>query len=298
MFTKMLFLFLSLFSIIQLCAQEYEPIIKEGSFWDIKTIDTTVEGCEYFNSLKRIQVATDTLINNKTYKKLKAAFLKDSNNSIDCISEPFYIDLDDFTFIENTFLREDTTEKKLYLLTNSFTANYLEEYTISDFSLSIGDQIVNYYGYNNTENKLLITDIVVNSESKKVFHTSDGSYYTEGIGRNEGNLNIYFNLVDGTYERLYCYGNDQNQNNCATVLSTESNNVSTIAAYPNPIKNILTIQNPENSTIKIFSITGSLLKTEKNKTDIQIDLSTFKAGVYILEISNLTGKKTSKILKI
>lgn len=295
--TKLFSLFLFIIINLQLFSQEYDPIIKEDAFWDIKTIIPN-GGCQYFESLKRIQIDGDTIINSKTYKKLKSALLKDINNLTECISEPFYIDVNDFTSIDDTYLREDTTEKKLYILTNSLSTDHLEEYTVCDFSLNIGDPLLNYFGYDNTQHELLITDITTNSENKKVFYTNDGSYYTEGIGRNEGNLNIYFNLVDGTYERIHCYGNAQNQSNCATVLSTNKYELSSLKIFPNPAKNILTIQNTEDITLKIYSITGSLLKTIKSKTNLEIDISSFKSGIYVLKISNLTGKKTSKILKL
>lgn len=216
--------FLILVSILittkQFC-QEYEPVIKEGSFWDIKTT-VFASSCSTsdIESIKRIQIAGDTIINNMTYKKLKSAFLQDDDDTDPCFIPPLYVNENNFTPIEDSYLRENINERKLYILTNSITGNTLEEYTVCDFSLNIGDKIDNYFGFNNNEvgNELIVDDIKLDENDRKVFYLNDGSYYTEAIGRNEGNLNIYFNLVDGTYETLYCFGNALNQNNCAAVV--------------------------------------------------------------------------------
>lgn len=296
--------FLILVSILltskQFC-QEYESVIKEGSFWDIKTT-VFASSCSSsdIESIKRIQIAGDTIINNMTYKKLKSAFLQDDNDTDPCFIPPLYVNENNFTPIEDCYLRENINERKLYILTNSITVNTLEEYTVCDFSLNIGDKIDNYFGFNNNEvgNELIVDDIKLDENNRKVFYLNDGSYYTEAIGRNEGNLNIYFNLVDGTYETLYCFGNALNQNNCATVLSIEKNELSSLKIFPNPVDDFLMIKNTDDITIKIYSLNGSLLKTVKTKSNLEIDVSSFSSGIYILEFLNYNSKSRGKIIKL
>ena len=59
------YLFLSLlFYTITFSAQDYDPVIKDGSFWDVSADHN---GCAF---VKRIIISNDTLINNKVYKKL------------------------------------------------------------------------------------------------------------------------------------------------------------------------------------------------------------------------------------
>lgn len=287
-----------LFSLIHLhlFSQDYIPILKEGSFWDIKTSVIT-NLCTYsdIESIKRIQIDGDTIINNKTYKKLKSVSLEDSDSSDSCFLPPLYFNSNNFTSIKNRYLREDNNDKKLYILTNMID-NSFKEYTVCDFNLNIGDTLENYFGFNNSEHKLIVDDIKIDAQNRKVFYINDGSYYTEGIGRNEGNLNIYLNLIDGTFDRLYCWGNSENLNNCATVLSTDQHLLSSIKIYPNPVNDVLHIENTEEITLKIYTTTGKLLKNTTSKKDLKIDISSYKKGIYILEISTTTSQKTSKIL--
>lgn len=297
--TKILFILFFTFFNLQLFSQDYEPTLKEGSFWDMKTT-VFVSLCNSSNieSIKRIQIDGDTIIQNKTYKKLKSVSIEDNNPSDPCFLPPFYFNTDNFTSIENMYLRESVDEKKLYILTNLISNDDLIEYTVCDFSLSIGDTLENYLGFGNTETQLIVDDIKTDENNKKVYYLNDGSFYTEGIGRNEGNLNIYFNLVDGNYQRLLCNGNAQNQNNCATVLSTNTYDLSSIKIFPNPVEDILTIQNTEKITLKIYGTNGSLLKTKTANSNLEIDISSFSSGLYFLEISNLSSREKRKFIKI
>lgn len=90
-------------------------------------------------------------------------------------------------------------------------------------------------------------------------------------------------------------------NNCNITLNSPEfldTRLQQLKIYPNPVKDILTIQNTEKSTVKIYSITGSLLKTITTKTAVDIDISSFKNGIYIIEVSGVRRSKRSKILKI
>jgi hypothetical protein len=275
-----------LFFSSQLFSQDYEPIIKDGSFWDIKT--------EYFSGtkeFKRIQVDGEIEINNKIYTKLKQATIQVSDNS----SQPqFKIDIDNFYEIDYVYLREDVNQKKLYIFDN----NQNKEFVLCDFNLKIGDEIDNYYGHQSEDSNVTIIDISLDENNKKVFQTNQGVSYTEGIGKSDNNLTSYINTVDGFTETVFCNGNAENQNDCATVLNTNNYDLSSINTYPNPVKNILTIQNTENITIKIYSIKGSLLKTKSSSTNLKIDISAFSNGIYLLEVSNSTSKERRKLIKI
>lgn len=163
--------------------------------------------------------------------------------------------------------------------------------------MNIGDSIENYYSYQSEDISVEIIDITTNSNNKKVFHTNQGVNYTEGIGKSDNNLMPYIHTIDGFSETVVCNGNAENPNDCATVLSTEENELSSIKIFPNPVKDILNIKNTDNVILKIFSINGSLLKSLTSKSDLKVNVSSFRSGVYILEISNLRGKRIYKILK-
>ncbi|RCS27639.1 T9SS C-terminal target domain-containing protein [Polaribacter sp. WD7] len=216
--TTLLFLLLITFLNFKLYSQDYEPMLKEGSFWDMKTFVITSTCPENVETLNRIQIAGDTLIKGKLYKKLKYVLLEDKTDNV-CITPPYFYNPKNFIPIKDKFIREDINEKRLYILTK-LENDFFEEFTVCDFSLNIGDELENYFGYDNSnpDLKLVVEDIKTDKSNQKVFYLNDGSYYTEGIGKNGGNLNIYHNLVDGTYERVYCSGNLANPNDCATRL--------------------------------------------------------------------------------
>lgn len=278
---------------------DYEPILKEGSFWDIKEESWDISTSSDIKCIrrKRIQVNGDTIINNMTYKKLKHTYFVETNG-LCTLKTPYTINEFDFKPIKHTFLREDISKKTLYILPEINYNNNFKEFILCDFNLKIGDTLKNYYWNDeNIEYTITITAININENNKKVFHTSSGHTFTEGIGRNDSNLTPYNVIFEGFIESVSCFGNNQNQNSCA-VLSTNKYNLSTLKIFPNPVENILKIKNTENISIKIFSVNGSQLLKTTSKSDLEIDVSSFSPGIYILEISTKLGKRKSKILKL
>ncbi len=72
-----------------------------------------------------------------------------------------------------------------------------------------------------------------------------------------------------------------------------------IKAYPNPTKDWIVIEGlNDNSTINVYSATGSLIKQQFSGTNNQIDLSTFPNGLYLLEIRSGNQRTTRMINKI
>jgi Secretion system C-terminal sorting domain len=72
--------------------------------------------------------------------------------------------------------------------------------------------------------------------------------------------------------------------------------------YPNPVQNMVSIETPSSyakGTIKIMSVTGLLVYTTGIKEPImQVDMSQFASGTYIVEIRAVTGEKQQKKLSI
>jgi len=296
---KLLFILVFTLLNLPLLSQEYEPILKEGSFWDIKEESWDFGRSSEITCIrrKRIQVNGDTIINTNTYKKLKHAYFAETNGPC-TVQTPNVINESDFKSIDNLFLREDISKKILYILAKTSDNNF-KEFTLCDFNLKIGDTLKNYYwNEENVENIIIISDIKTNENNRSVFYTSSGHTYTEGIGRNDNNLVPYNLISEGLIESLFCFGNEENQNSCETILSTENYTLSTIKVFPNPVKDILSIQNTENITIKIYSINGSLLKTKTSNTNLEVDISSFSSGLYFLEISNLSSREKRKFIKI
>lgn len=78
-------------------------------------------------------------------------------------------------------------------------------------------------------------------------------------------------------------------------------------AYPNPIKDIVTIQLQSTIAgdiqVKLYNILGVQVKVwdpiylSQGDQQIRLDLSWIKTGVYILKITNQAGKICSQVLK-
>ena len=71
-----------------------------------------------------------------------------------------------------------------------------------------------------------------------------------------------------------------------------------INIFPNPVKDILTIENIENSKIMIYDISGKTVYLKQtNNNNEKINLSEFNRGVYFITISNNEEIITKKIVK-
>lgn len=275
-------------------AQDYDPILKGGSFWDIK--ESWWTGYAVCSEYNRVQVDGDTIINGVTYKKLKSAPLQDQNGETYCIEEPLFIDNNDFTPITDYFLREDVDEKRLYILTE-YHSGMLEEFTVCDFSLEVGDEMVNYYAP--LDNIDLFVDVIeTTSDNRKKYIMSDGSSYVEGIGKSEGNSQFYYSTVDGISYEVNCFGDDSSYNSCAEVLSIEDEKLAQIKIFPNPTSDKISFTNLENNTFKLYSILGKEMSVQFSSENQEMDISHLRAGIYLLEIRGINhSKRVLKILK-
>jgi hypothetical protein len=89
------------------------------------------------------------------------------------------------------------------------------------------------------------------------------------------------------------------QTGCA-ILGVNQNRLNFLMIYPNPTSGLLNIKTLENiENIKLFDLNGRLLqnKTTQNVKEETIDLSTFAAGVYLVEVQTETGKFFKEIVK-
>ena len=85
------------------------------------------------------------------------------------------------------------------------------------------------------------------------------------------------------------------------VNTTEIDNTESFTIYPNPANTFLTIENGTAGVyyIEINSLNGRLLyNREYNKPIIQLDLSSFQKGVYIITIRSRDQVWTEKIIKL
>ncbi len=284
---KLLFLFvLSLFFGLSNYAQSYIPVIQEGSFWDTQEEGP---GCIY---IQRLAVDKDTIINNVQYKSLKYLYFRDSTGNSSCITPPFVAYESDFQTYPEVFIREDIAEKKLYIYASDFNGN-LREFVLADFTLEVGDEMVNAYG-----NALGVNDLIILPDGRKQYHMGDGTIITEGIGKENGQLRPFGIIGDGATYSYHCHGNAMNQNGCLVTLSVRDEQLAQIKVFPNPTSDKISLTNLGDSSFKLYSVLGNEVAFQFSKENQEIDISHLKHGVYFLEIrGNQNSKRVIKVIK-
>lgn len=294
MFKNTLFIFFFSFASLNLFSQDYIPVIKVGSFWDVQ--ENGSGGCPYYY---RYRLADDFVNNTITYRKLEVAPIRGEYDPISLCGPTgnLFVNENDFEAISGKYIREDINEKKVFILVDE--DGVYNEYLIANFNLKVGDIFENAYvtDFDTSTDPLKIISISTLSDGRKSYNLNNNQSFEEGLGHIQGPIFSYNYNLGPPYFGVFCFGNSQNQNNCANVLSTERHELYSVKIFPNPVNDILNIENTDNVTLKIFSINGSLLKTLTSNSDLKVNVSSFKSGIYILEISNLKGKKISKILK-
>ncbi|OYU97494.1 MAG: hypothetical protein CFE21_04160 [Bacteroidetes bacterium B1(2017)] len=125
-------------------------------------------------------------------------------------------------------------------------------------------------------------------------------YYTNGTGRSTTNsINIKWTLQGAVQLALLetngggCKG-DTSYKNIYVKLPTSEEEVfgSDLTIYPNPSEGVLTIEtgSSENFHVKITSLSGQIIYSDKGSNQLVIDLNTELAGIYILQITTEQGQ--------
>ena len=276
---------------------QYIPLVEEGKFW----IYLNYADPDYPQAVSghAITFIGDTLINDKTYKKVFQLNLKGDH---DC--PPSYMPCWGFDYPYETesklnisFIREDTIDKKIYNLpiwvNNSCGTG---EYVLFDYSVNIGDTL-NCSVYQSIRADLTDGGGIV--DSIKIIETHGklrNSIFTfglylvtglpfeteipisEGIGFRD--FGIFYRQDSDFVD--YCEGAiDQ----CQIILSNKYIHGSEgINIFPNPSSGIfqVSIEKDRIKSIRAYSILGQLEKEAANTNTI--DLSDTEKGIYILEI--------------
>lgn len=81
-------------------------------------------------------------------------------------------------------------------------------------------------------------------------------------------------------------------------LGNEDFVTKTIKLYPNPIRNVLQIEDKDNviTAVKIIDLTGkTLLQQYQNFQNINVE--NLASGTYVVEVYSQTSKQTAKFIK-
>ena len=93
--------------------------------------------------------------------------------------------------------------------------------------------------------------------------------------------------------------NAANDNNEIIVNGLTENSFAEIGIYPNPVKNILYIENNKNIGIKeiiVYDISGKIVLSKKDNFQ-QLDLSEINSGLLFIKIVTIHGILTKKLIK-
>lgn len=80
------------------------------------------------------------------------------------------------------------------------------------------------------------------------------------------------------------------------IKTTNANTVAEVSVYPNPVKNILNVNNAANSNIAIYNILGEMIYSKSNcDMHTTIDMANFANGSYVVKITTDNNTITKKI---
>jgi hypothetical protein len=182
----------------------------------------------------------------------------------------------------------------------------------------------NYIGYTTVQNptaadndyyKFTVADNVnaVVSVSSIVTSSMNGTILDAtgtAIGASQNNsgatLSFTRTLAPGDYYLKLTSTNPTNTNyttpyqfTITTTLSSEDNSFASFTYYPNPVKDILHLENISITKASIYSMLGQVIETHtfENSTSNTLDLTSLESGIYLIVLENDLEQKTIKVIK-
>lgn len=289
---KLLFVIILLLANLASKAQEhsYVPFPQNDAEWDVNHQGYECEVCYR----RFYHMSGDTLINNKTYKKIIHKGYSGSPNyqTRQC---------DNWVYYDNSIyhgaLRDDTIARKVYFI----EAGHTYESLLYDFNLEVGDALP--YTINNTflGDAAIIESIYMRNIGgipRRTYVIAE-TYYTEiieGIGSTTGLTEDVFNFECGGWLMCHSVDNQKIYPNsdgvCQLLVAFEQ--------YPSPKPNQFS-PNPSDGIfvlsteikpkeIKIYNTFGQLIYAN-GSLDFEtiINLSNFPSGIYLCRLMSGTG---------
>ncbi len=292
---KLQAILLSLFCITA-SAQYKKMPIDSNYYWKQSSANTNTSSCVYHYQIK---YKKDTIIGSKTYNKY-STFGAAAGNTL----SPCNVD-----FVKHGYLRQDTLNKRVFILDNNFI-----EHPLYNFTKMVGDTMQMYRRDLNTNITVTVTirdSIQMNDGSyrRRQFAISNspnyGNYFVEGMGSMAAGL--YGHTVLGyipNSESLNCFGKISpfftllGSSNCYLSYVGLSDNFLTtnlIKIYPNPASDILKIEflNAERCPTAKLEIIDNLGQTVKEE-EIYFENGKGKINVKQLTSGIYTAKLTGK----
>ena len=199
----------------------------------------------------------------------------------------------------------------------------LDEPNVKELSYRISTN-KDYIGYTTVQNptgadndfyKFTVTDNVnaVVSVSSIVTSSMNGTILNSAgtaVGTSQNNsgntLSFTRTLTPGDYFLRLTSTSPTNTNyqtpyqfNITTTLSADDNSFASFTYYPNPVKDILHLDNISLTKASIYSLLGQLIETKsfENSTSNTLDLTNLESGIYLIVLENDLEQKTIKVIK-
>lgn len=294
------FFFLVGFSLL---AQSYHPVITPGKqfsiYWDCSPCMTWYGSSQYYFD-------GDTTINGQVYQKLWG------------ITTSFFpaFNAKDSLYIA-ALLREDTVNRKVYKYYGlpqdaNDSLHYGGEHLLFDFDLDVGDTLQAYIHKPDIYGDFIViskTKIALfNGDSVTAFTTT--SQYISVLLFTEGILNSYipFDLSLPWFSPYYkcifgknatpLYGNSCDSTRYIGLAEQKVLGKNLIRVYPNPAKNLLTIEHLNQSgTFTIYDLKGQLLlDADLDISESTISITHLTAGMYVWIIKTAKGIEIGKLV--
>ncbi len=201
-----------------------------------------------------------------------------------------------------------TTSTSQSLTVTNFTEDLTSPFVIVDGATPLPVTWVSFQGKWKAEQTVLlqwVTAMEKNVSHFEVEKLSNNKQFevigtTSAKGSSVQNQNYTFEdrsaVGSNLVYRVTAVDFDGSRNSSAlVVLNSQKSNLS---VFPNPCADVLTVQTEKGSEIEIFNVEGKLIQRfVSNQNQMEIDLSSYQAGVYFLKSNGNNQNHTMKFLK-
>ncbi len=180
---------------------------------------------------------------------------------------------------------------------------------VTTVSYTLDDGNGNTSQYTFTVTYQVLDEIVVSNEDGTLSCETTGSYQWINCEDNtilDGETSSTFTpATSGDYAVILTQGSCSDTSECYSVTVSgigNNNQAQAYRIYPNPAHNFVTIDmvyEQSNMTLKVFDLTGNLLRMEEldRITKTNLDLSEYKAGMYMIQIHSDQVNSVARIIK-
>lgn len=167
------------------------------------------------------------------------------------------------------------------IISSGFSTPHLVDIN-GEYHLYIGSYSGAIYHYNNIDGNLSGNFNLVSSSEQNI---NEGA--KTAISINDINNDNIPDMIIGNY----CGGLAYFKGDTLNTSSVNFLNNEKLLVYPNPTKDILSIQTKSNGKLEIYNIIGELLHSEyKIHQHHHIDIVNLPSGIYIIKLQNITRK--------